>query len=82
MIGLHIRKVENHWYVPVHCLERISRPQHGEGTEIESTRLLELVEDSEGLVKPSQVEITGWKTGEEGAEQKKNLEIYRGYSAE
>lgn len=59
-------------YALVHCLQRISRPQHGEGTELESTRPLELVEDSEGLVKPSQVEITGWKTGEEGAEQKKN----------
>lgn len=57
---------------PVHSLERISRPQHRERTELESTRLFELVENSGGIVKPSQIEITGWKTGEEGEEQKKN----------
>lgn len=66
--------------IPVHSIERIPRPQHREKTELESTRLLELVEKSGGLVKPSLIEITGWKTGEEGEEQKENPEIYRGYS--
>lgn len=58
--------------IPVHSLEGISRPQHRERTELEATRLLDLVEISGDLVKSSQIEITGWKTGQEGEEQKKN----------
>lgn len=67
----------NKWSEPDECStsppwENFQATKQEEGTEVESTSLPELGDEGEWLRKPSQVEITGWNTGMEGVEQKKN----------
>ena len=58
---------------PAHCLERISRPQHG-GKEQRLSQPDSLAggDEADSLVKPKRAEITDQNRGEERVEQKKD----------
>ena len=73
---------------PAHCLERISKPQHGEKEQkhspLDSPRG---GDEAESLVKPMWAEITGQNPGEERVGQRekgpwRSEEEPLGYSAE
>ena len=57
---------------PAHCLERISRPRHGEkGWQLSAPDSPSGGDEAESLGKPTQAEITGQNRGEERAEHRK-----------
>ena len=65
---------------PAHCLERISRPRHGEkGWQLSAPDSPSGGDEAESLGKPTQAEITGQNRGEERAEHRKRTpEIWGG----